>query len=297
MVEWRNLKTLHRKARVRVKQLEHTVARQQNQLEEQDRRIAELEAMVRKLTDTKTRFRFFLFGEKNQTPKSKQHKRKKQRSKESYQRPQPKDEDITSRQELVLDVCPACEHELSVSQESYQTWVEDIVFAPKTVTAYTVHRHWCRHCRKLVRAPLPNTLPGIHIGLNTVSFVLIEHYCAKKTDEQIIQSVERYHRLTLSSGEITAIRHKAAELFGDQYEEISLAIREATVVYGDETGWKILGSHGQCWVLTAPEKPATRFMMADTRGAGVLDEALGDNFTGIMVSDFYSAYDHAGSDQ
>jgi len=301
----RNKAALHASARQRVKQLEKenkelkaAVARQQSRLEEQEQRIAELEAMVRKLTDTKTRWRFFLFGQaKKQASPNRKRRQPKKRSPESYRRPKPEDEDITSRQELVLDVCPACEHEVSASQESYQTWVEDIVFAPKTITEYTVHRHWCTNCRKLVRAPLPNTLPGMHIGLNTMIFVLIEHYCAKKTDEQIIKSLERYHRLTLSSGEITAIRHKAAELFGDQHEEIIQAIREAAVVYGDETGWKIRGKNGQCWILTAPEKPATRFIMADTRGAGVLDEALGENFQGVMVSDFYSAYDHAGSAQ
>lgn len=300
----RNQAALHTAARQRVKRLERensqlktTITRQQAKIGEQDRRIAELETIVKKLTDSKTRFRFFLFGEgkKNKPPKGKQQKKKRRNS--SYQRPKPNDEDITSHQELVLDTCPQCAHEVSTSQDHYTTWVEDIVFAPKTVTEYTVHRHWCQNCRQLVRAPLPNSLPGMHLGLNTMIFVLAEHYCAKKTDEQIIKSLERYHRLTLSSGEITAIRHKAAELFGDQYEEIIQAIREAAVVYGDETGWKILGKNGQCWILTAPAKPATRYIMADTRGAGVLDEALGKDFKGIMVSDFYSAYDHTGSDQ
>lgn len=297
MVEWRKLKQLHQQARRRVTKLEQVNKHVKSENAELKARLAKLEEQVRKLTDTKTRFRFFLFGERNQSPKRKRHKKKKKRTKQSYQRPQPKDEDITSRQELVLDACPHCDHKVSTSQDVYTTWVEDIVFTPKTMTEYTVHHHWCTNCQKLVRAPIPNALPWMHIGLNTMIFVLVEHYCAKKTDEQIIKSLERYHRLTLSSGEITAIRHKAAELFGDQYEEIVQAIREAAVVYGDETGWKILGKNGQCWILTAPAKPATRFIMADTRGAGVLDEALGKDFTVIMVSDFYSAYDHTGSDQ
>ena len=127
--------------------------------------------------------------------------------------------------------------------------------------------------------------------------MLIEHYCAKKTDEQIIASLKRYHQLDISSGEITVIRHKAAELFGDQYDKIIQAIQEAEVIYADETGWKILGKNSQCWILMAPQKPATRYLIADTRGAGVLDEALGENFKGIVVSDFYSAYDNVGSDQ
>lgn len=302
----RNKAALHTVARQRVRQLERenkqlktTVAHLQTKTEEQDKRIAELEAMVRKLTDTKTRFRFFLFGEqrKKDSPKGKQGKHTKKRPARSYQRPQPKDEDVTDRQELVLDTCPDCNHAVSSSQDTYTTWIEDIVFAPKTVTQYTVHRHWCANCNRLVRAPLPDALPGMRLGLNTMIFVLLEHYCTKKTDEQIIASLKRYHQLDISSGEITALRHKAAELFGDQHDEIIQALREASVVYGDETGWKILGKNGQCWILTAPKKPATRYIIADTRGAGVLDEALGENFQGIMVSDFYGAYNNVGSDQ
>jgi hypothetical protein len=163
----------------RLRQKNQQLRRENTELRQ---RLRELEASVRKLTDTKTRFRFFLFGEssKHNSPNSKKRQPKK-RAKASYQRPRPKDDDITSRQELVLETCPRCEQEVSVSQKSYHTWVEDIVFAPKMVTEYTVHRHWCNNCQKLVRAPLPNALPGMHLGLNTMIFVLLEHYCAKKT--------------------------------------------------------------------------------------------------------------------
>lgn len=261
-------------------------------------RLTALEAAVRKLTDTKARFRFFLFGEKKNSSSAKQNRSSAPpRPPESYQRPKPPDTAVTNRQELVLEACPGCRGPVSVSQDVYTAWVEDIVLAPKAVTEYTVHRHWCRTCRRLVRAPLPNALPGMRVGLNTIIFVLLEHYCAKKTDDEIIKSLHRYHHLNISSGEISAIRHKAAELFGDKHDEIIEALREAAVVYGDETGWKILGKNSQCWILTAPETPATRYLIADTRGAGVLHEALGPLFHGTMVSDFYGAYNGVGADQ
>lgn len=266
-------------------------------LKEAQVEIAALKEALRKLTDTKTRFRFFLFGEKQQRSPAKKNRNSTPRPPESYQRPRPTDQEITAREELVLERCPHCAGEVSRSQDVFTTWVEDIVFAPKTVTEYTIHRHWCTKCRQLVRAPLPNALPGMHVGLNTVIFVLLEHYEGKKTDEQIQQSLQRYHNLQISSGEISAIRHKAAELFGDKHAAIIKALREAIVVYGDETGWLILGKKGQCWILTAPEVPATRYIIAETRGAGVLDEALGKNFHGTMVSDFYSAYNNTGDDQ
>ena len=183
--------------------------------------------------------------------------------------------------------------------------MEDIVFAPKSVTEYTVHRHWCSQCHQLVRAPLPDALPGMSLGLNTVLYALVEHYRAKKTDEQIVESLQTYFGLQLSSGEVTAIRDTAARYFAERYQAIVRAIREAAVIYADETGWYVQGRrHGQCWHLNAPEVPAVLFHLADSRAKDELQSILGTttnqnhtDFTGVVVSDFYAAYDGIGSDE
>lgn len=293
----RNLEHLHNQARQRVAEKDKIIKEQAEQIaslqvtvKEQQERIKKLEEIISKLTDTKNRFRFFLFGEKKNSFKSNGKKPREKRPNESYTRSKPSPEEITAREELILEHCPTCKQEVAPSSDSYTTWVEDIVFAPKTVIEYTIHRHWCRTCKKLVSAPITEALPEMHLGINTIIYVLAEHYRSRKTDEQIKESLERYFNLTLSEGEITLIRHKAADLFGVKYEQIIEAIQNAKVVYADETGWKIMGRNSQCWHLAAPSVPAARYIITDTRGKGVIQRALGEDFQGILVSDFYGAY-------
>lgn len=303
LTEGRNYKHLYFELKDKYDRLKVDYAQLEAKLQDRDDEITGLKADVASLTkqvqqliDSKTKYRFYLFKDQKKTKHSGQ--RPSLRTAASYVRPQPTEAEITNRQELRLNQCPHCQNTVSDSVESFTTDVEDIVFTPKSVTRYTVHRHWCTSCRKLVRAPLPNALPGMSLGLNTVLYVLVEHYRAKKTDEQIVESLAQYFNLHVSSGEVSVIRHNAARYFGDRYNQIVQAIRTAAVIYADETGWYVQGhKHGQCWHLNAPEVPAILFKLADSRAKDELQSILGSSFTGITVSDFYTVYDHVGSDQ
>lgn len=279
------------------KQLQELVAAQAATIVELRAEVAALKEEVQKLKDGNTRYKFYLFKDEKKATASGGHQ-PLQRSAASYIRPRPSETEVTDRQELQLDICPRCSGSVSDSVESFTMIVEDIVFTPRSVTEYTVHRHWCGNCRKLVRAPLPDALPGMSLGLNTVLYVLVEHYRAKKTDEQIVESLLTYFGLRISSGEVTAIRDTAGRYFAGRYEAIVDAIRQAAVIYADETGWYVQGQkHGQCWHLGAPEVPAVLFHLATSRAKDELQSLLGDNFQGIIVSDFYAAYDGIGQDQ
>lgn len=259
--------------------------------------VSELRVELQRLKDSGTKYKFYLFKDQKKDMKE-GGRRPPLRATASYVRPRPTEAEITGRQELRLEACPHCQSTVSHSVESFTTVVEDIVFAPKAVTEYTVHRHWCRRCNRLVRAALPNALPGMSLGLNTVLYVLVEHYRAKKTDEQIVESLQTYFSLQVSSGEVTAIRDMAARYFAKRYQAIVTAIRQAAVLYGDETGWYVQGQkHGQCWHLSAPEVPAVLFHLAESRAKDELQSLLGSDFQGVIVSDFYAVYDGVGSDQ
>jgi transposase len=278
------------------KQLKAQLDKQDDQNDGLRAEVKVLSEQVRKLTDSTHRYRFYLFRQSKVKAKKEDRKPAK-RDKASYARPQPRPSEITNHEELTLNSCPGCHGLVSDSVEAYVTYVEDIVYEPKSVTEYTIHRHWCGNCHKLVRAPIPNTLPGMSLGLNTVLFVLTEHYRAKKTDEQIVESLDRYFGLNISLGEISEIRHAAAAYFGKRFKELVNAIREARVIYADETGWLVEGGKGFCWNISAPELPAVLYKIADTRAKDELQSILGENFNGITVSDFYPVYDGVGSDQ
>ena len=68
------------------------------------------------------------------------------------------------------------------------------------------------------------------------------------------------------------------------------------MVYGDETGWREDGRNGYLWSFSTPEVRC--FLRRASRGGPVVEEVLGDEFDGVLVSDFYGAYNvHQGLHQ
>ena len=66
-------------------------------------------------------------------------------------------------------------------------------------------------------------------------------------------------------------------------------IRASPVVHADETGWRQSGANGYVWTFSTPTE---RYFLRRGRGKAVVDEALSDAFSGVLVSDFYAAYHH-----
>ena len=63
----------------------------------------------------------------------------------------------------------------------------------------------------------------------------------------------------------------------------------APVGHADETGWRQDGANGYVWTCCTPTQ---RYFLRRDRNKEVVDEALGDGFAGVLVSDFYAAYHH-----
>ena len=77
------------------------------------------------------------------------------------------------------------------------------------------------------------------------------------------------------------------------------------MVHADETGWRQSGANGYVWTFSTPTEryfprtllPANatsreRYFLRRGRGKTVVDQALSDAFSGVLVSDFYAAYHH-----
>jgi hypothetical protein len=102
--------------------------------------------------------------------------------------------------------------------------------------------------------------------------------------------------LTVSVGEVVELVRGVAERGRSVYLSLLAQIKESAVVYGDETGWREAGRNGYLWSFSTP---AVRYyLFRPTRGSGVVQEVIGEEFEGVLVSDFYAAYNiHEGRHQ
>ena len=84
---------------------------------------------------------------------------------------------------------------------------------------------------------------------------------------------ETVHQLHLSVGAIVQAVHGVARQAETAVREV-LEVRASPVVQGDETGWRQDGSNGYVWTFSTPS------------------ERYAQNDHGVLVSDFYAAYNH-----
>jgi hypothetical protein len=84
------------------------------------------------------------------------------------------------------------------------------------------------------------------------------------------------------------VKHRAAEIYQDAYEEIKRTVLDGKLIHADETHLSTKSGNGYVWVFTSMEEVV--YLWSATREGSVAEKFL-SGFDGVLVSDFYSAYD------
>jgi transposase len=102
--------------------------------------------------------------------------------------------------------------------------------------------------------------------------------------------------LRISVGKLVALVEGVARRGKAIVEDIRQQIRGSPVVNGDETGWREDGENGYVWSFSTDH--VRYFLYRKSRSASVVKEVLGSEYCGVVVSDFYGAYNaHLGLHQ
>ena len=198
----------------------------------------------------------------------------------------------THRVEHVLESCPQCGTGLAGGWVQRTREVIDLPLVPAQVTEHVFIARTCPVCerRRTPQADLGRVALGKHrLGVNLLSRIAAlreEGRLPLRTIQWYLQTV---HRLPLSLGAIVRAIHQVAQKAQPALAEILDRIRGSPVVHADETGWRQDGVNGYVWTFSTP---TDRYFLRRGRNKEVVDEALGDSFSGVWVSDFYAAYHH-----
>ena len=90
-------------------------------------------------------------------------------------------------------------------------------------------------------------------------------------------------------GAIVAAGERVAQQGHGALEQIRERVRASPVANADETGWREDGRNGYVWTFSTPTE---RYFVRGSREKEMVDQVLGDTFSGVLVSDFYAAYNH-----
>lgn len=257
-----------------------------------DRRIAMLEQQLIDKEGQRKELLTYLYKPSNKNGDKKPLGKKV--GAKGYHRPIPKEEAVTSEHSYALKRCPNCNGSVGRGVDEVVKYEEDITLVPhNTVTKHTITRHWCPECDCFVKS---KDIPPIsRIGVNVLGYIIYARYRLRLPMQKIKESLLDLHSFRISEGEITEKLKDAETLFGKDHEAIIALIQEGTVVYADETGWRMNGDNWFLWVFVTDK--AVRYVIEDTRGKGVAARALGEKKDRVLISDGYTAYQNLPGDK
>lgn len=191
--------------------------------------------------------------------------------------------------------CPKCHTQLS-EVKSHERIVEDIVPTKRLVTCYHTTSGYCPSCRKRIESRDPQqplAPPGVdlhqsQLGINALATVALLRMQYRLPYRQIEQLFSDLPGLSMSAGGVVKQIQRMGQWLESKYERLKVLVRASPAVHMDETGWRIDGVNH--WLWTMLSKEATVYHMDQSRGQKVAGALLGENFTGTLISDFYSGY-------
>ena len=198
----------------------------------------------------------------------------------------------THRVEHALESCSECGSGLAGGWVQRTREVIDIPVVPFQVTEQVFIARVCPVCEGR-RVPKTD-LNGVAVGRQRLGVNLVSLITALREEGRLpVRTVQWYlrtvHQLHLSVGAIVRVTHGVAQRAQPVLAQVLDRIRASPVVHADETGWRQDGANGYVWTFSTPTE---RYFLRRGRNKEVVDEALGESFNGVLVSDFYAAYNH-----
>jgi len=164
------------------------------------------------------------------------------------------------------------------------------------VIGHQLHRLICPHCHTTTCAELPTGVESGGFGPQLSALVGLLGGAYHLSHRKVRSLLDQVLGVEISTDAINAIRCRLSESLASLVEEAAEAIRHEQVAHLDETGGPIGNADGNnperkrgwLWVMVTPTLAV--FQLALSRCAAVAQELLGESFSGVVISDRYSAY-------
>ena len=191
-----------------------------------------------------------------------------------------------------LDRCPDCGTTLGGGSVKRTREVIELAPTPVQIIAHQFIERTCPLCRRRCTpsVDLGDQVVGQQrLGLGLVSRIVTLREVGRLPVRTIQWYLQTFHDLHLSVGTITSISQRVAHTARAEVLAIRDQIRASPAVYADETGWRTDGQNGYIWTFSTPQ---ARYFLYGRRTKDMVDTALGPDFDGVLLSDFYAAYTH-----
>jgi predicted RecB family nuclease len=210
----------------------------------------------------------------------------------SVRKPQRRSKSATVDKEVTVgevpETCPQCLATRIGPWRNASQVVHDLIFTGRGIKRlgvryrYKVYR--CRECR----AGTNVYSRGSRYGRNLRAFVVYLLLELHLSNRKAVEHLSLLFGLSLDRHEAFRIKSAMAEEYMPTYRGILRQIAGGSLVHADETRGVVKGGGDYLWVFA--NLTTVAYVYSESREAAILGEVL-DGFNGVLVSDFYAAYD------
>ncbi len=192
--------------------------------------------------------------------------------------------------------CSSCKE--PVSGDDPRPWIHQVIDIPPVdpcVVEYRLHQLECVKCGAVTRAALPQGVHPSNFGPNLSALVVLLSGEYRMSRRNIQRFIADSYGIEISLGAISNIEGRMTEGLAGAHAEALASVAASRTKHLDETTWKEFGELAWMWVAVGED--ATVFVIRNSREGAVARELIGDDPSGVVVSDRYSGYAYIDLDQ
>jgi transposase len=203
--------------------------------------------------------------------------------------------EIDETHEVPLSCCPKCGGPIKNPTRVEQIIEEIPPSRPRAVKVIT-YRATCDHCGEVCsRHPLQTSdaqgAAKVQLGPRALALATMLNKVHGLTMRKTCRVLEDMVGLKLTPGGLSQAEDRVARRLEPDYQALIGTIRGSPAVFADETSWWVGGPGWWLWTFTTPQ--TTVYRVEASRGAAVVQDVLGEDFAGMLVSDCLASYDPA----
>ena len=193
------------------------------------------------------------------------------------------------------EACGGCGQEFGVQERVAggrfgRHQVAELPSIAVVVSEHRTHRLACAGCKAKTSGVLPDGVAGSVFGPRLAAAVVTMTARNRVSRRDMSELAAELFGLGLAVGSVEAVCQRASAALAGPHEALVACVLSGPVVNVDETGWSTAGQQRTLW--TATNEHAAIFKVAEDRHRDRLLELIGEQYTGIVGSDRWWAYDH-----
>src|SRR3989339_487657 len=200
-----------------------------------------------------------------------------------------KPDKIDRVEEVRISCCPDCgSNNLTECRKIDEHIQEDIILPKVEAVLYRRHHYYCPDCREVGSAKGKDELENSYIGPKAKAFAAFLRYGIRISERDVKLLFERAFNLKIVASSIAGFRYQLKRAGSPLYRILMGSLKRGSFIHADETGWRIDGNNRWLWKFS--NKKVSLSHIDESRGQKVVEKILGNEYGGILISDFLSAY-------